>query len=140
MEYDNTKAKGGLAELEALTFFSRAGFTVSLPFGDNAPYDLVVESPSGVLYRVQIRFAGWQKNGSLVVNLRRSASGKNIPLDRTRIEAFVVWDGACPYIVPTQDLGDVVASLTLRHDPPKNRQCKGIRMASTFKEALHLLP
>ena len=137
--YQNTKAKGNSAELEVLCFFNRKGYVVSLPFGDNAPYDLILESPSAKVYRVQVRWSSW-KGDVLMVNLQRSSQGRSYPLDLTRIDTFVAWDGTKLYIVPVQKLAHCKAGFSLRRSETKNGQSKGINLASDFFEALHLVP
>jgi hypothetical protein len=137
--YANTKTKGNAAELEALCFFNRRGYTVSLPFGENAPYDLVVESPSGRLYRLQVRWASWN-NGVMNVSLRRSSGGSNEPLDVSRIDAFVAWDGETAFVIPVFDMKGHRAGFSLRREPSKNGQKKGVTLASVYSEAIHLLP
>lgn len=137
--YQNTKAKGNSAELEALCFFNRKGYVVSLPFGDNAPYDLVMESPTGKVYRVQIRWSSW-KDDVLMVNLQRSSQGRSYPLDLSRIDAFAAWDGAKFYVVPVTELAHCKAGFSLRRAAAKNGQTAGINLASDFLEATHLVP
>jgi hypothetical protein len=137
--YQNTKVKGNSAELEVLCFFNRKGFVVSLPFGDNAPYDLVLESPSGKIYRVQVRWSSW-KGEVLMVNLRRSSQGKTYHLDLTRIDAFAAWDGERIYVIPVLRLSHCKAGFSMRKSGAKNKQSKGINLASEFAEAVHLLP
>lgn len=135
----NTKVKGNNAELEALAFFKRHGFSVSIPFGDNDPYDLIVEAPSRKLYRVQVRWASWQRD-SLALNLRSSTSRGSRTLDLSRIDAFVAWDGTALYIVPTCVLGDCRAAFTLRRGDARNGQKRGIHLAEEFVARIDLLP
>ena len=135
----STKFKGNNAELETLAFFKRRGYSVSLPFGDCDPYDLVVESPTRRLYRVQVRWVSW-KGDVAVLPLRSHGRGKPKTLDMTRVEAFAAWDGATIYIVPVRVLGDRINAFQLRRAYPKNNQRKGINLASEFEEACHFLP
>jgi len=54
------KEKGDLAAAHAIAYFMTNGYEVCLPIGDKRPYDLVVEQ-SGVLSRVQVKYAGYYK-------------------------------------------------------------------------------
>ena len=137
--YENTKIKGNSAELEVFCFFNRRGYIVSLPFGENAPYDVVLESPSGKVYRVQIRWSSWNKE-VLRVSLRRSSRGRSEPLDLKRIDAFVAWDGEKVFVVPVEHLKRCRAAFSLRRSPPKNSQKLGINLAADFEQAAQLLP
>ncbi len=137
--YDNTKIKGDRAELEVFIFLTRNGYVVSLPFGENQPYDMVAESPTGRLYRVQVRYVS-EKNGSLALSLRRSSGGTSTTLDLSRIDVFAGWDGKHVYLVPTRDIGEFRAAVSLRLAPARNGQSKGIRLASNHQDAVHLIP
>tara|TARA_Y100000310_G_scaffold282353_1_gene303490 strand:+ start:5558 stop:5980 length:423 start_codon:yes stop_codon:yes gene_type:complete len=136
---DNSKVKGDDAEVAALSLFKRNGYTVSIPFGENAPYDLVVESPGRRVYRVQVRWCNWTK-GSLMVNLRTFVGRKHKTLDRDRIDAFVAWDGSEAFVIPVADTMGCKSGLSLRREPAKNGQVKGVRLAEPYRNALHLLP
>lgn len=137
--YQNTKTKGDAAEVEVFIAFRRLGYAVLLPYGENAPYDLIVESPTKKLYRVQVRCAQW-KNDSLTLSLRTSSNGKSRPLDRTRIEVFVVWDGTTCYVIPCSDTLGCVAVFTLRKGAPRNGQKKRTRDAAQYANGFNLLP
>lgn len=137
----NTKSKGTLAEMEVALFFKRAGYTVSFPFGDNEPYDLVVESTTNKLYRVQVRGCSW-KNDSLEISLRSVTTGKGRSLvskclDLSRIEVFAAWDGSKVYLVPVAGLNHTRA-FTLRKFPGKSGRPSNL--ADEFLEATHLVP
>jgi hypothetical protein len=136
---DNSKVKGDAAEVAALSLFKMNGYAVSIPFGENTPYDLVVESPTNVLYRIQVRWCGWKK-GALGINLRSFNGKVHSTLDRGRIDAFVAWDGDHAFVVPVTDTMGCRAYFSIRREPPKNGQAKGIRLAAQYQTAFHLLP
>ena len=52
------KEKGDLVAAQAIHYFMTNGYEVCLPIGDKRPYDIVAEQ-SGILYRVQIKYAGY---------------------------------------------------------------------------------
>lgn len=52
----NTLLKGAVVEAEAIAYFSRLGYVVSIPFTTTG-YDLVIER-DGVFQRVQCKYAG----------------------------------------------------------------------------------
>lgn len=137
--YQNSKVKGNTAELEVFCLLQRAGYTTALPFGENAPYDLIVESPTGKLYRLQVRWASW-RNEVLTLNLRRSSNGKNYLLDMNRIDAFAAWDGDELYIFPVTELSSCRNNFSVRRAAPKNNQMTGVHLAVDYKAALHKIP
>jgi len=138
MEYRNTKQKGDEAELSVLLGLKKQGFTVSIPFGENAPYDLIAESTTGKVHRIQIRWASW-KDGVLHLSLRIVSKNYTRTLDRTRIDAFIVWDGQDAYVIPVSTTENCNNRISLRKTSPKNGQKKGVRLASSFKNGYSLL-
>jgi len=140
MYYNNTKSEGDIAELSALFNFSKNGYLVSIPYGENCPYDLIVESPTRRLYRIQVRKTTWKKNGVLEVPIRTISKNHVRTIDLSRIEAFAVFDGTDLYIVPIKDFKNCTAAFSLRRTETKNKQKKNIRMARDYLEAFHLVP
>ncbi|CCQ35302.1 uncharacterized protein Nmlp_1091 [Natronomonas moolapensis 8.8.11] len=59
----NTKQTGDTSEAAVIAELIGRGYTVSIPFGDNDPYDLVVDSAES-LHRVQVK-TGWIEDGCL---------------------------------------------------------------------------
>jgi hypothetical protein len=49
MQKNHTNLKGNVSESAALNAFSKAGFIVSAPFGNGAPYDLIVDTGKRLL-------------------------------------------------------------------------------------------
>ena len=56
-----TKDKGNIAESIALSEFVKRNITVSIPFGDNAKYDLIADF-NGKLNRIQVKYCGCKSN------------------------------------------------------------------------------
>ena len=65
---DNSKSIGDLAELKVITDLTERGFDVSIPFGDNCKYDLIVDI-NGSLKKVQVK-ARSTRNNVISVELR----------------------------------------------------------------------
>ncbi|WP_266075151.1 group I intron-associated PD-(D/E)XK endonuclease [Haladaptatus caseinilyticus] len=53
----NTKGKGGETEAEIIHTFISRGYSISVPFGDNDKYDIIVDSGQNIC-RVQCK-TGW---------------------------------------------------------------------------------
>ena len=51
----NSKAKGNIGEGVVLSEFVKRGIQVSIPFGDNARYDLIAEF-NGKLNKIQVKY------------------------------------------------------------------------------------
>lgn len=136
--YLNTKVKGSRAELEVACFLTRNGFVVSFPFGDNAPYDMLAENSLGKLWRIQVRWCTWRKE-ILRVSLRTSSNGVSKTLNLSRIDAFVIFDGADFFIIPVSKIGERTGAIHLRRSSARNNQLRGIWKSSEYMNAHHLL-
>lgn len=90
----NTKRVGIVSELVAMERFAAAGFRLLLPFGENSPYDLVLENRKGRLFRVQVK-TGRLRRGVVLFNCVSNHGHRKSP--RTRyvgmIDAFAIY---CP--------------------------------------------
>lgn len=53
----NNKQKGDVAESAIIAKLISLGYIVSIPFGDNQRYDIIVDL-NGYLYKVQIKYCG----------------------------------------------------------------------------------
>lgn len=118
---------------------SEAGLDVSVPFGENTRYDLVLDC-DGTLTRVQCK-TGRLRDGTIhfatASTYRHHVSPKTIRRDyRGEIDAFAVY---CPdtggvYMIP---IGDVRtrAGAYLRVAPARNSQRRGVRLAESYRIA-----
>ena len=57
----NKKQQGNWAEMAVIKEFLKNDFKVSIPFGDNASYDLIIEDKKGQLYKVQVKSTSYEK-------------------------------------------------------------------------------
>lgn len=129
-----TKRKGDISEAVVLAALVEAGYRVLLPWGDNAPYDLVVDT-NGEFIRVQVK-TGRLDNGAVKFNprsVRARGRGETAQSERYdgKADLFMVY---CPqtkeiYVIPV--LGCPYAP-HLRVHPPLNGQQKGIIYAADF--------
>jgi len=62
----NTKRKGEISELRVMHDLVRAGYLVSIPFGEDHRYDLIIEKDT-VLSRVQVK-TGRLRKGVVLFN------------------------------------------------------------------------
>ena len=65
-----TKSVGATTAMAFALECMRRGALVSEAFGDNAPYDFIVDV-QGVLYRVQVKGSSCNKNGTFQANTQR---------------------------------------------------------------------
>ena len=96
-DYD-TKTKGEIAETFVLANLIQAGFTVSIPYGENSRYDLLVETSKG-FKRIQVKYIGKHKGKKyfqLPLRSTRANKNQNKIKHYTQEEIdFII--GYCPY-------------------------------------------
>lgn len=108
---------------------TKRGFTVAVPFGDNAPYDLLVDDGNGI-QRVQVKYVTAQ-NGLIRVRIR-SGAGKYSWSDIDRMAVYEPESEQC-YYFSKADIGTRV-SLALRVAATGNNQSAGVVWADEYKE------
>jgi len=128
----NTKAVGERAEGQVLAALLKIGKVVLLPFGDNQRYDLVVEE-EGHFIRIQCK-SGRLRKGVVRFNAcSTSAQAGGRRSYKGEADLFGVY---CPdtdkvYLVPIAEVDG--HDVSLRQEPPRSNQKKGIRLASEYE-------
>lgn len=127
-----TKRKGQVAELAVMAAAVDRGYRVAIPYGEDAPYDLVVER-HGRLERVQCKYT--VSDGRVIQVRCRSTNNwlttRYTQVDVEWIATYDVTTGRC-YFVPATLLGEGRSVLHLRLVPATNGQVQGVRWASDF--------
>lgn len=125
--------KGDLTEAIVIAELKRRSIPVSLPFGDNDRYDLVLETPEGGLLRMQVK-TGWLSDGKIEFHARSQHTNSQGNVYKSYdgdINYFVVFshDLETLYLIREDEFG---GSISLRVDEPKieNRR---INWASEFE-------
>ena len=129
----NSKTVGERTEGIVLAELLKAGYVVLLPFGDNQRYDLVIEV-EGQFKRIQCKTARLAQG---VLRFKTCSSyahrGRGQRGYRGEADLFGVYAPAIKkvYLVPVDAVGESEA--TLRLEPAKNGQARGVRMAQDFE-------
>ena len=128
---------GNHSESIVLAAYLKEGFTVSIPFGSGASYDLLVDTGSNI-YKIQVKTA-WISHGVLKYKcLRRQPKSKNRrPYKESEVDFLAVY---CPandslYGIPMKNHPGIG---WLRLEPVKNGQSKHIRWASEYVWEKHI--
>jgi PD-(D/E)XK endonuclease len=140
---EHPKDIGDRSTLAIMLVLDRLGYDVLTPFGENTRYDLVLDD--GVrLMRVQCK-TGRLRNGAVLFALCSCYGHHRHPETarrdyRGQVDYFAVY---CPetggvYLVPIADLTARVLG-TLRVEPSRNNQAKGVRYAADYEVAASLL-
>lgn len=105
----NTKQVGDVTEVRILAALIEAGYSVSIPFGDNDKYDLILDTDDA-LHRVQCK-TGWVEDGEVVrfkTASKTTRNGEPTTHDYDgHVDAFAVRcrDTESLYWVPVEDAG-----------------------------------
>jgi hypothetical protein len=129
---------GNNSEAVVLTAYLAAGFSVSIPFGSGASYDLVVDGGSR-LFKIQVKTA-WISGGCVLYKSQRRQPGEGLTRRPYRIGEVDYFVAYCPanqtiYAVPGEEHG---VQGRLRLDPVKNGQAKLVRFAADYTWGRHV--
>lgn len=128
-----SKEKGNLTELQCLTAFYELGYKVSIPYGENCRYDLILDV-NNTLLRIQVKTSKFidEECFSFVTRSTRINSQGNFSRNYTKeeIDYFATfYRGKC-YLVPVEECG---VEKKLRFCYPSNGQKKGINLAENYE-------
>lgn len=129
----NTKRTGDISELRLMHDLVRAGYLVSIPFGEDHRYDLVIEK-AGKFASVQVK-TGRLRNGAVLFNCYSSHAhrgGAACRLYTNDVDYFGVY---CPqldssYLIPIAEMP--VQKGVLRVASTVNGQRRKLRWAGRY--------
>lgn len=128
----DTKQIGNITELEVLTYITKLGYQVSIPFGDRERYDQIWDI-KGKLLKIQVKTSHGDEDCikfSCRSSHRKDGKCVNTTYTADEIDYFATyWNGKC-YLVPVTE---VSREKTLRFKPPKSGQTKGISFAEKYE-------
>ena len=121
----HTKAIGNLGELAAMFALNRKGIPISLPYGDNQRYDLIIDH-NNKLSKVQIKTCLKDKDGMCTFPLQSKlnhTTNKNKTTYINEVDYFILYCISLDKlaIVPIEQVKDK-KNFNLRVTPPKNNQ------------------
>ncbi len=122
-----TNMKGDVAELAVATRYLELGYWVSKPFGDDAPYDLIVDF-NGELKRIQVKHVK-PKNECLNIKLN-SSTGKKY---KETVDLIAAWDCVNKNVYeinPNNFKAEKILALRLKQT--KNNQSSGVIYAEKY--------
>lgn len=132
----NTKTKGNIGEAVILAEFTKFGVQCSIPWGDNARYDLIAEF-NGKLNKIQIKYCDCiTENSSYVCTLVSSTNhttNKRLhgyENDVDYMAFYIIQLNKC-LLMPI-DLCKDKKTITFRNEVTKNNQKKKIHLIDGF--------
>lgn len=104
----NTKQQGNVGIGQAIAYFTKQGYTVSLPLNDSQDYDLVVDM-NGSLKKIQVKTTSYMRNNKYSVLLKScGGSSKTVTVtkfDNTKVDfVFATTAAGDNYLIPADQI------------------------------------
>ncbi len=130
----NPKRKGETTEAIIISEMMKRGFDVSVPFGENTRYDLVLDKGKE-LKRVQCK-TGRLKGDVVKFNTASTTSNYTETVEKDyseQVDLFIVscYENDGLYQIPIEEIPN--SEMKLRIQEPKNNQKKGINWAKDYR-------
>jgi len=118
-------------ELRFAAEFTRKGWKVFLPYGENTPIDLLIEK-EGIFKRIQIKSTSPIK-GAIHCRIKSSNNWQVKKYTKKEIDFFGIYDyvNKKGYFIPIEEMEGMTEAI-LRLEKPKNNQIKNIRSAEQY--------
>lgn len=127
----NTNEKGNIGLAKVICELVKNRYSCFLPFTDTTCVDLIVGNHLMETKRIQVKYRQKNNRGIIDVPLETVVNGKKIPIDRTKIDCYIIY---CPdndkiYYVELKNIPKV-RSFTLRLEKIDR---DNVRYASEFE-------
>lgn len=108
LDAKNTKTQGDIGVGQAIAWFTRNGYTVSIPLTDNQAYDLIVDKDNQI-YRVQVKTTKFKKHNHFYISLIVKGGNKSCStakrFDHDIVELlFIFTNDNEQYLIPTKEI------------------------------------
>lgn len=123
MEKLSPKAQGNLGEAAALKELLKHDLIVCPPYGDNAPYDYIVDNKHGSLFKVQVKSSSQYENGAIEFKTGRdrlnTKGNYHVNYQQNDVDVFILYNVILDelYLISFTEAGSCGTSI--RVDPPK---------------------
>ena len=87
----DSKQKGNITELEVLTYITKLGYQVSIPFGDRERYDQIWDI-NGKLLKIQVKTSRLSDDSSYIIFSCRSNTRIQGKTMQFKFEDTILWD------------------------------------------------
>jgi hypothetical protein len=136
----HSKNKGNIGELATATQLSKLGYKVFKEIGDLSKIDLIAESPSGELLRIQCKAVNI-KNGVAQLFLRKSGPNYSFKYVKSDMDVFALirLDTLEVAWIPSSVLDKRSCTFSLRVSQAKGGNDKGCRYFSEFSDLASVL-
>ena len=130
------KEKGNIGEIQILLEFLKRGVQVSIPFGDNARYDLVADF-GGKLNKIQVKYCDQEVvNGSISLvcsSSKNHTTNKRLSTYERDVDyfAFYIPKWEVSLLVPIEVISNR-SRIQFRMTPTKNNQKSGTHFVQDY--------
>lgn len=136
----STKAIGAHTELQCITYLYGLGYDISVPWGDNARYDFILDV-NHRLYKIQCKTSSKIEEGVYKFQCRstysNSTGNRTAIYSKEDVDYFATFiDDKC-YLIPIDETSK--REKVMRFVKPKNNQSKGITFAQEYLADVQLL-
>ena len=119
----NSNQKGKITEIEVLSYITKLGYSVSIPFGDKDRYDQIWDI-NGKLLKIQIKTSHFKNKNqnAFTFKCKTTSNGKDYKYTKNDIDYFAtIWDNKC-YLIPIEECS-VEKTLWLNQGVGFNKHC-----------------
>lgn len=133
---NDTKHRGAQTELQCITYLHNLGYNISIPFGDNARYDLILDTTQELL-RIQIKTATECTDTNDTFLVKTCSTGINQHQNKIKsytkeeVDYIGTFIKGKVYLIPIEECGK--KEKRLRFAPPKNNQNAKCNMAQEYE-------
>ena len=129
--YDNQSAIGNIGEAVAVAEFTKRKIPVLIPFGQNLPYDLVIDF-GGKLRKVQCKTANEVKDDGSVMRFyiyrTNGFTGEHKKYQKDEVDLFFIYCVENGFMGLARRDKQPGSEIRVRMSPPKNNVKKGVHM------------
>lgn len=99
----NSKKQGDVGMCYAIAYYSRLGWTVSIPITDSQDYDLLVENTDNNILKVQVKTSRYLTEGGTYQVSLKTCGGNKSGQTIKKMDKNYIDDGSC-YSIPTEKI------------------------------------
>lgn len=126
--FNENQIKGITCELQCAIKFIELGFAVSIPFGNNNRYDLLIDCGNKKYFRIQCKNAHKNKNGSYTIytSNQQNSRSKNVIkyYDNSQIDFICSIIENNLVVIPVDEIQNAKQKIfRSKSNPPKNNSC-----------------
>ncbi|MBP7215924.1 MAG: hypothetical protein KBA46_01435 [Candidatus Omnitrophica bacterium] len=132
----HTKVKADLGVAKCISDLVSKGYVPCIPLSEHQPYDIVAISMKGDAFKLQVKYASLQDNGTIEIKFRTSWADKHGTHTKYYGEHdFDYYAIYCPekdivLYIPNSKKGPKI----VRFDKTRNNQLKNVRWANDYQE------